>query len=303
MVKDLKDIVPIVITPFDDELKLDEVSLQRHVEFCVACGGKGLVGPANASEFSTLSDAERRRWLEIVVSAAQGLPVVASVTSGHLQPAIDLARFAIDTGVAAIMSMPPPLLKPDTDGCVAFFTDLAISIAPIPLIVQNYAPPLGTPLSSTMLARLCEQVDNIDYIKEELPPETRMISSTLAAVGDACRGIFGGHGGIYLVDEFRRGAIGNMPGGHMTDVLVDIWELLLKGSEKEARRLHHQLQPLMTLERLYGVAIYKQILKRRGVFTTARRRAPGGELDRFDLHELEAALKLAEPHIRIRSEG
>jgi hypothetical protein len=39
------------------------------------------------------------------------------------------------------------------------------------------------------------------------------------------------------------------------------------------------------------------------VFTTARRRAPGGELDRFDLHELEAALKLAEPHIRIRSEG
>ncbi|MBT6626128.1 MAG: hypothetical protein HOB49_03925, partial [Gemmatimonadetes bacterium] len=46
MEKDLKDIVPIVITPFDDELKLDEVSLQRHVEFCVACGGKGLVGPA-----------------------------------------------------------------------------------------------------------------------------------------------------------------------------------------------------------------------------------------------------------------
>ncbi len=303
MSEKLKGIAPIVITPFDDELRLDEESLRRHVEFCVACSATGLVGPANASEFSTLSDDERRRWLQIVVSSAGDVPVVASVTSGHVQPAIELAKFAIDVGAVAIMSMPPPLLKPDTQGCVEFFTALAEAIAPTPLIVQNYAPPLGTPLSSALLAQLCQQVDNIDFIKEELPPETRMISATLAAVGDRCRGIFGGQGGIYLIDEFRRGAIGNMPGGHNTDVLVDIWEHLVNGNEEEARRIHLQMQPLMTLERLYGVAIYKQILQRRGIFTTTARRAPGGPLDSFDLHEFEAALKLVEPLWRIQAKG
>lgn len=299
MALQIDGIVPIVITPFDGDLRLDEASLQRHVEFCVACGARGLVGPANASEFSTLSDDERRRWLQIVVAASAGVPVVASVTSGHLQPAVDLARFAIDTGVSAIMSMPPPLLKPSVEGCVAFFSDLAEAIRPVPLIVQNYAPPLGTPLSSAALASLCQQVDNIAFIKEELPPETRMITSTLAAVGDACQGIFGGQGGIYLVDEFRRGAIGNMPGGHTTDVLVDVWAHLVAGQESEARHLHHRMQPLMTLERLYGVTVYKHVLQRRGVFATTARRAPGGDLDLFDLHELDAALSLIQSACRI----
>ncbi|MBT3342777.1 MAG: dihydrodipicolinate synthase family protein [Gemmatimonadetes bacterium] len=299
MADTIEGIVPIIVTPFDEGLALDEASLQRHVEFCLAAGAGGLVGPANASEFATLSDDERRRWIQVVVSSADGAPVVASVTSGHLMPAIDLARYAIDAGVAAIMSMPPPLLKPDTAGCVDYFTRLAEAIAPIPLIVQNYAPPLGTPLTSATLAQLCQRVDNIEYIKEELPPETRMITSTLAAVGTACRGIFGGQGGIYLIDEFRRGAIGNMPGGHLTDVLVDVWRQLQEGEESAARRIHHQLLPLMTLERLYGVAIYKQILQRRGIFTTARRRAPGGVLDAFDLYELDAALACVEPLYRI----
>lgn len=296
----IEGIVPIVITPFDDELRLDETSLQRHVEFCLASGAKGLVGPANASEFSTLSDDERRRWIELVVLASGTAPVVASVTSGHLRPAVDLARYAIDTGVKAIMSMPPPLLKPDTAGCVAFFSQLAEAIDPVPLIVQNYAPPLGTPLTSATLSKLCRDHGNIEYIKEELPPETRMISSTLAAVGSACRGIFGGQGGIYLIDEFRRGAIGNMPGGHLMDVLVDVWQQLLAGHEQEARQIHQKMLPMMTLERLYGVAVYKHVLQRRGIFTTTRRRAPGGLLDDFDLHEFDAALELVEPLYRVQ---
>lgn len=293
-----RGIFPILITPFTPGLDLDEEGLRRQVEFCLRAGAAGLVGPANASEFATLADDERRRWIEVVVAAADGrVPVIAAVTSGHAVAAAGLARFARDAGAAGIMSMPPPLLKPDEAGCCAYYRALAEAVDR-PVVVQNYGPPLGTPMSAAALARLCRQVDGVDYIKEEVAPEPRMISATLAAVGSACRGIFGGQGGLYLVDEFRRGAVGNMPGSHTTDLLVDVWRLLEAGQEAAARERFARLLPLMVCERLHGVAVYKEVLRRRGIIACAARRAPGGELDAADRHELDLALAGIEPLFR-----
>jgi len=51
-----RGIFPIVVTPFTQTYELDEDGLRRVVRFCIEAGARGLVGPANASEFSTLSD-------------------------------------------------------------------------------------------------------------------------------------------------------------------------------------------------------------------------------------------------------
>lgn len=292
-------IFSILITPFTERLDLDEQGLRRQVDFCVDAGAAGVVGPANASEFATLSDDERRRWLDIVVEQTDGrVPVIASVTSGHAHAAADLARYAQHVGVDGIMSMPPPILKPDEAGCAAYFRDLAGAVQ-LPVILQNYAAPLGTPMKASALARLCGEVENIQYIKEEVPPEPRMISATLAAVGDACQGIFGGQGGIYLIDEFRRGAVGNMPGAHTTDVLVDIWRRLQAGELQGARSTFQRMLPLMVFERLYGVAVYKEVLKRRGIIGSSARRAPGPDIDDDDRRELEPALQQVESLYRV----
>ena len=95
----------IVVTPFTRTYELDERALKRLVRFCIDAGATGLVGPANASEFSTLSDDERRRWIDIVVGEAAGqVPVVASVTSGHALPAVALSCFAQRVGAAGASS-------------------------------------------------------------------------------------------------------------------------------------------------------------------------------------------------------
>ncbi len=294
-----RGIFSILITPFTDDLLLDETSLRRQVDFCLDAGAAGVVGPANASEWATLSDDERRTWIRVVVEQTAGrVPVVAAVTSGHARAAAELARYAEQVGVDGIMAMPPPVLKPDEAGCAQYFRELAASVK-LPVILQNYAAPLGTPMKAAALAQLCREVDNIEYIKEEVPPEPRMISATLAAVGDACRGIFGGQGGIYLVDEFRRGAIGNMPGAHTTDVLVDIWARLEAGELDGARSTFQQLLPLMVFERLYGIAVYKEVFKHRGIIASTARRAPGPAIDDDDRRELGPALALVEPLFRL----
>ncbi len=290
-----RGIFVIVVTPFTEGYELDEASLCKEVRFCIEAGAHGLVGPANASEFSTLSDDERRRWIEIVVSEASGqVPVIASTTSGHALPAIELSRFAQRVGADGIMAMPPHILHPDAAGCYEYYKALSQAVD-VPIFVQNYGPPVGTPMSPELLARMCRELPHIEYIKEETAPEPRQISATIAAAGDACKGVFGGQGGIYLLDEHRRGAAGNMPACQVTDVHVAIWEKLEAGDETGARQLFNQLLPLLNYERLYGVAVYKEVLRRRGVIATRVCRAPDRTLDDHDRAELNAILAEVEP--------
>src|SRR3712207_3604873 len=117
-----RGIFVIVCTPFTEAYELDEASLRKEVRFCIEAGARGLVGPANASEFATLSDDERKRWIDVVVSEAGGrVPVVAATTAGHVLPAVALSQYAQRAGAAGSLGMPPPIFPSHSHGCFVFF--------------------------------------------------------------------------------------------------------------------------------------------------------------------------------------
>lgn len=295
MDKSWRGVFPIVVTPFTTSYELDEKGLRSLVHFCLKAGVQGLVGPANASEFSTLSDDERKRWLEIVVAeTGRQVPVIAATTCGHALPAIDLSRFAQKAGADGIMAMPPHVQHPDAAGCYAYYKALSEAVD-IPIMVQNYIGPIGTPMSPDLLARMCKELPRVRYIKEETFPSSRMLSLTIAAAGQYCQGIFGGQGGLYLVDEYRRGSVGNMPACEIPDVQVTLWNRLEAGDFAGARKLFNTVLPLINYERQYGVGLYKELLYRRGVISTAVCRTPGKELDDRDRRELTDILADIEP--------
>jgi 4-hydroxy-tetrahydrodipicolinate synthase len=295
MSKPWRGIFPIVVTPFTEGYELDEKSLRKLVHFCLRAGVHGLVGPANASEFSTLSDDERKRWIEIVVAETGGqVPVIGSTTSGHALPTVALSRYAQKVGANGIMSMPPHVQHPDAAGCYAYYQALSEALD-VPILVQNYIGPIGTPMSPDLLARMCRELPRVEYIKEETLPSSRMMSATIAAAGKFCKGVFGGQGGLYLVDEYRRGTAGNMPACEIPDVQVALWNKLEAGDMAGARTLFNRVLPLVNYERQYGVGLYKEILYRRGVVATRVCRTPGRDLDDNDRAELDAILADIEP--------
>jgi len=294
-----RGIFPIVVTPFTPAYELDEISLRRVVRFCLEAGAGGLVGPANASEFSTLSDDERRRWVEIVVAEAGGqVPVLASVTCGHALPAVALSQHAQQVGASGVMSMPPHVLHPDAEGCYRYYAALDAALD-IPIMIQNYVGPIGTPMSAELIARMCRSLSHVNYVKEETTPSPRMLSQTLAAAGSYCRGVFGGQAGQYLLDEYRRGAVGTMPACPTTDLLQTVWTRLEADDESGARGLFNRILPLINYERLHGVALYKAMLYRRGVIACQATRIPTQELDEQDQVELEAILVDIEPLFQV----
>lgn len=295
MTKPWRGIFVIVVTPFTESYEIDEESLRKEIRFCIEAGAQGLVGPANASEFPTMSDDERKRWLEIVIDEAGGqIPVVATTTHGHLVPAVQLSKWAQDAGANGLMAMPPHILHPDAAGCYEYFKAINEAVN-IPICVQNYAGVVGTPMNNTLLARMCRELEHVEYIKEETLPEPQQISRTIEAAGNACKGVFGGQGGVYLIDEWRRGAAGNMPASQLTDIQVKMWDLLEQGDEAAARKIFNRVLPLFLFERMHGVAAYKEIFYRRGIFKTRVSRAPGKTLDKWDIAEVDAVWPDIEP--------
>ena len=222
----LAGIYQILQTPFDDSGDIDWDSLARQIDFCVAAGVHGIVVPALASEFFTLSDAERKQIVAFVPVKhnAGRMPFVVGVQGLNLRIALEFAGHASQHGATALMAMPPYLRKAPKAEVQEFFRQLARFDRP--LIIQNAPAPIGTPLSPRELVDLLAAEDNIQYIKEETIPILQHINQILDLDEGDCLGVFGGVNGIYLIDELRRGACGNMPAGGMVDVQVKISQLI-----------------------------------------------------------------------------
>ena len=110
-------------------------------------------------------------------------------------------------------------------------------------------------------------------------------------------GIFGGLGGAFLFEELRRGAIGTMTGFAFPEVLVAIHKYLGSGETERARAIFYSWLPLIRYENSAGIglAIRKEILKRRGLVETANIRPPSPAIDdetRAELDDLMHALDL-----------
>ncbi len=293
----MRGIYTIPSTPFHENGQLDEDGLRRIVDFCVGCGAHGIVSPVNASAFTTLTDDERKTVIRIVVEQTAGrAPVVSGVAGVTKEHAAMFARYAASVGADAVIAMPPYVNKIGyEDGLVVYYR--AISDAgKIPIHIQNYVPPVGTDMSAKTLARIVNEVEHADYIKEETLPATHKLTQLLELAGPKLKGVFGGSGCRYLLLEYPRGSAGNMPGCHITDVCVRLWNALEAGDWREATRVYGLMAPLFALESQCPGGIYKETLVLRGVIKSAfARNAAPGVVDAEDYRALKAIIADLEP--------
>ena len=129
-------------------------------------------------------------------------------------------------------------------------------------------------------------------IKLEDPPtpfKTARILERTTGLGVA---IFGGLGGVFLLEELMAGAAGAMTGFAFPAILVEIVTLFRAGQLDAAADLFYRKVPLMRFEfqESIGMAIRKEVLRRRGAMTSAAIRAPGGRLDDSTSRALDRVL-------------
>lgn len=296
-----RGVFAIPVTPFSADGTLDLRSLRRCVEFCIAAGAGGVVAPVNASEFFTLTEAERKTVVETVVEQTnRRVPVVAGVSGASTQVAVEMARHAAQAGADSVMAMPPFVRHPGPDEIVEFYAAVA-EAAGVPVWIQDYVAPMGTPMAPPLLAKLLREIPGVEYLKEETALAPQVMTQVKALAGDALKGMMGGMAGRYLLDEYARGACGTMPACEVADAHVAVWNALERGEQAEARRLFRELLPLLNMEAMYSFVVYKEVLYRRGIIACPKTRAPGAPtLDAAASRELDLILRDLAPLLTVQ---
>jgi len=271
----------IIPTAFTDAGDFDPTSQRKVVDLFIDKGANGLTALGVTGEVARLEEHERAAVLELVVKQAAGrVPIVAGTSADGTRTCIAYSRQAKSLGAAAVMVSPPRMPKLNSNAVVAHYKALADAVD-LPIVVQDYPPITGFAMEPSLLARIAKEIPAARTIKLEDPPTPFKTARILEAAAGTPVQIFGGLGGVFLLEELISGATGAMTGFAFPEILVKIMNHWNAGARDAAADVFYRAVPLMRFEFQEGIgmAIRKEVLRRRGVLATAATRAPAGGLD------------------------
>lgn len=298
MEKPIAGVFNILATPFLPDGALDLTSLRRLVARQIEWGAQGLTILGVMGEAGKLTIAERQQVQEVVMAEVAGrVPVIVGTSHPQRTSMLTLSRSAISAGAQGVMIAPPPAHSfnpagtPTDDQLIDLYDEVSATIGSAAIVVQDFPPVNNVTLSPALLAQIAERVPTARYLKLEDPPLLQKISAVRAHTDRLT--IFGGLGGMFLLEELQRGAGGTMTGFAFTEILVAVYHAFQRGAVAQASALFDHYLPLIRYENQphINLSIRKALLHWRGAIDHPTLRAPFTPLDDHTPAELSAVLQ------------
>ena len=287
----LQGIFPVIPTLFTARNELDLAAQRRVLCFALDAGAQGIVFPGVASEYSHLSLPEREQLLALVAEEVGGkVPLVGGASAPTAAEVVTAGTIAMKHGIRHLMIMAPVGLGANVVAHRTFFQQVAAGLPGAEIILQNAPTPTGAGLGPKAIIEIAASVPAITYIKEETLPSGPAITAMRAANLPSVRGVFGGGGARYIIDELDRGACGAMPAVELTDLHVALWKSYAADDRAEARRLYRLSLPLLVAQAIYRMRLTKHVLAQRGIADARHVRAPLPEMDAFTQRDVDTML-------------
>ncbi|WP_153393719.1 dihydrodipicolinate synthase family protein [Ornithinicoccus halotolerans] len=158
----LRTVVAITVTPFDESGAVDPGAYRRLVRRLVDGGVTAVTPNGNTSEFYALSPEERRRCVDLTVSAAgRGVLVVPGVGLDVASAVAD-ARHAQEAGASAVMVHQPVHPFRTRQGWLEYHLAIADAVPGLPLV--PYVKDAGIDVDTLReLLRRCPDVVAVKY--------------------------------------------------------------------------------------------------------------------------------------------
>ena len=282
-------------TVFNDEDSIDIKSMHSVCKFAKNSGCKGLVLLGVMGEAHRLSEHERNFLIEEISQLSKELGLIltigASAESGYL--ATSYAAAASDFGAEQVMVAPPIMKKPNENVLFRYYEDINNSIGKnTRIVIQDLPEQSGVHMSPQFMVDLHKNLDKVNSIKLEDPPTPSKISK-IDKLRSKDLKIFGGLGGLFFLEELKRGASGTMTGFAFTEILVEIYDLFSKDKITEAKDVFYKWLPLIRYENTAGISlsIRKEILRKRKITSYSNIRYPSPAMDEDDKKELDFILR------------
>ncbi|WP_458115654.1 dihydrodipicolinate synthase family protein [Arthrobacter sp. D2-10] len=286
----------VLATPFaGPSFAVDTESLKREVELYTNIPATGMVVLGVFGEGVSLDTGEQILTVSTVAEAAGETPLVVGLSARSTQVAIEQARTAGEAAGSNLAALMVQVNTPQPDLLVAHLTAIHEATG-ADIVLQDYPVASGVKISTAQILAVVERCPFIAAVKSEAPP-TAVAIAQLTAKTDVP--VFGGLGGVGLIDELAAGAAGAMTGFSHPEALQLAITANDDGGFRAARDAFAPWLPLANFEGqpAIGLALRKEILLRRGIISEALVRPPSPTLppelaDMIDAH-LDAVKELA----------
>jgi 4-hydroxy-tetrahydrodipicolinate synthase len=299
-----RGVYTISATPFTDSGDIDWASVDSLVEFYLQCGVQGLTVLGMMGEAQKLSEEEAAALTRHVLRRVDGrVPVIVGVSSPGTANLVNLGNIAMDAGACGVMVAPLTGLKTERQ-IVAYFADVVRALGDnIPVVYQDYPQSTQASISAQVFLEIVDAHPSIVMFKHEDCPGLKKLTQIRRACDGTARryiSVLVGNGGLYVPQELARGADGVMTGFACPEMLVSVCALFAAGRSEEAEDLFDVYLPVVRHEQQpgFGLAVRKEILRRRGAIRSAAVRSPGPKLDAQDMAELDRLLARLEARLR-----
>jgi 4-hydroxy-tetrahydrodipicolinate synthase len=270
----------IAPTPFHDDGRIDDKSIDRLTDFYAEAGCDGITVLGIMGEAPKLEGSEAEAVATRFVKRANKLQIIVGVSAPGFAAMRALARKSMDAGAAGVMIAPPPTLRTD-DQITSYFKQAEEAIGDdIPWVLQDYPLTLTVVMTPAVIRRIVMDSRSCVMLKHEDWPGLEKISTLRGFQKDGSLrplSILTGNGGLFLDFEMERGADGAMTGYAFPELLIDVVRLSKQGDRDAAHNLFDAHLPLIRYEQQpgAGLAVRKYVLQKRGVIASMAQRKPG----------------------------
>src|ERR1700710_2200840 len=272
----------IAPTPFHDDGRIDEKSIDRLTDFYAEVGCDGVTVLGILGEAPKLDGAEAEEVAKRFVKRAKTMQIIVGVSAPGFATMRSLAKASMDAGAAGVMIAPPPHLRTD-DQITGYFKQAQEAIGDIPWVLQDYPLTLNVVFTPAVIRKIVMDSPSCVMLKHEDWPGLEKISALRAFQKDGSLrplSILVGNGGLFLDFEMERGADGAMTGYAFPELLIDVVNLSKAGKRDAAHDLFDAHLPLIRYEQQLGagLAVRKYVLHKRGVIASSAQRKPGATI-------------------------
>ena len=241
----IKGVIVPIITPIDEDERIDEARLRRQVDFVIKGGLHGILAFGSNGEFYQLEEDEMRRGLQIMVDQAAGrVPVYFGIGAINTKKCCRLAKMAVENGAVGVSILQPMFLKPTEEELVQHFKAIAQAVPETPVLLYNNPGRVGYTMSANLVDRLAHEVENIVGMKDTSGDITQT-EEFIRRTRDVNFKVFGGKDTL-LYASLCHGAVGGVctAGNFMPELIVDVYNKYMAGDLKGSLEAQFKLNPV-----------------------------------------------------------
>ena len=240
---DFTGVFPAMCTPFDEDERIDYETLRDDAQRLEEAGVDGLVPMGSTGESATLTHEEHVRVVEEVVDAVEDVPVIAGTGSNNTREALELSERAAEAGADGLLLISPYYNKPEQRGLIEHYRTIADAVD-LPQIVYNVPSRTGQTIEPDTVVELASHPNITGYKAAE---------GDLWAIGEIVERTVDAEFSVLSGDDAVTLPLLSVGGTGTISVVANVEPertcamvgAALEGDYEFARKLHHELGPLM----------------------------------------------------------